>query len=933
MHLTKNIFVILLFFSFSCFPQQKITCKIKLDEKNKTFKINQTLVYTNLHAFEINKLILQDWNHSFSNRKTHFAKKLSDQFIRNFHLSNTKERGFTTINAIKIENTDASWNRIDNQIDLIHLNIPTLKPNDSIQITMEYELKLPSAKFNKWGRQKENYYLKDCFLLVTKILSNQTNTLYSNENTEDATVEDISHASIKFDISDLYTISSNLEKIDPKSFSSNSANDFIFAIEKNKTFESYTTDKLTVDTNIESTKTNEIQRALVIDRIVNYFEKHIGPSKTKKIIVSQMDYEQNPFYGLNLLPQYLSPFPNSFLFELKFLKAFSYNYLKAQLHIDFRKDYYLLDAIQLFFIMNYMEEYYPDMKALGTLGEFKITQGYQLAKAKFNDQFYLAYLLMARKNLDQPLNESKEKLIKFNEKIASKYKAGLAFKFLDTYLKNDIVTKSIQDYIAINRKQYTNSNDFKKILQSNCSENVDWFFNEIINSDKEIDYNFGKYKTNTHSKQIEIINKNKNSVPFLISGYKKSNKVFEKWHFPNSIKDSAYIIDPKGADKLVINTSNYFAEINNRNNYKSIKGFLNLNKPFKFTLIRDIENAKYNQVFYFPEIGYNLYDGAILSIAFNNRSFIERPFNYHISPSYSAKSKSLTGSLFLNYVQNIQNKSLFQVRYSLSNLYYHYIKDAGYYRISPMVQFRFRDKDNISKNRYRLIQLREVIVNREYSPLIQDNSPDNYAVFDSKFALGNNETAKGINFNTNLQFGNSFSKLANEFSYRKLFENNYQVGLRFYTGFFLHNNSKTDFYNFGLDRPKDYLFDYQFYGRNEKSGFFSQQIIIAEGGFKSKFVNPYANQWMTTANITSSLWKWINLYADLGAYKNKYQNPTFVYDSGIHFNLVPDYFEIYCPIYSKNGWEIADKNYHEKIRFQFTLNPKVLIGIFTRKWF
>jgi hypothetical protein len=35
---------------------------------------------------------------------------------------------------------------------------------------------------------------------------------------------------------------------------------------------------------------------------------------------------------------------------------------------------------------------------------------------------------------------------------------------------------------------------------------------------------------------------------------------------------------------------------------------------------------------------------------------------------------------------------------------------------------------------------------------------------------------------------------------------------------------------------------------DQKTAFFSQQLIIAEGGFKSKLDTPYANQWMTTIN-------------------------------------------------------------------------------------
>jgi hypothetical protein len=70
--------------------------------------------------------------------------------------------------------------------------------------------------------------------------------------------------------------------------------------------------------------------------------------------------------------------------------------------------------------------------------------------------------------------------------------------------------------------------------------------------------------------------------------------------------------------------------------------------------------------------------------------------------------------------------------------------------------------------------------------------------------------------------------------------------LRIYAGTFIYNNSNSDFLA-ALDRPTDYLFDYGYYGRSESSGF-SQQLILAEGGFKSKLNTPYANQWMTTLN-------------------------------------------------------------------------------------
>jgi len=85
--------------------------------------------------------------------------------------------------------------------------------------------------------------------------------------------------------------------------------------------------------------------------------------------------------------------------------------------------------------------------------------------------------------------------------------------------------------------------------------------------------------------------------------------------------------------------------------------------------------------------------------------------------------------------------------------------------------------------------------------------------------------------------------------------------------------------------------------------------------------------------MSSTIWKYVQGYADIGIVKNKSNSMKFVYDSGIRINLVTDYFEVYFPIYSNLGWEIGNPNYDEKIRFVFTADPKSLLGLFRRKWY
>jgi hypothetical protein len=396
--------------------------------------------------------------------------------------------------------------------------------------------------------------------------------------------------------------------------------------------------------------------------------------------------------------------------------------------------------------------------------------------------------------------------------------------------------------------------------------------------------------------------------------------------------DSVFTLERKNADKIVLNYKNEVPEYNLRNNWKSLKSFFPNNRPIKFVFMKDLEDPYYNQVLYVPTLTYNLYDGLSPGLRLHNKTILDKPFTFDVNPAYSTNAKTFSGSGFVVVNQNYRNSTLYNVRYSLSGSYFHYAPDATYLKINPMVQLKIRE-DDIRDNKKQLIILRQVMVSREKSALVIDNSTENYSVFNAKYFNSTTEITNHFSFSTDLQIAAKFGKTSAELEYRQLFENNRQINLRFYAGTFLYNKTNSDFFSFALDRPTDYLFDYGYYGRSESSGFFSQQLIVAEGGFKSKLNMPYANQWMTTLNASYAIWNWIEIYGDAGLLKNEYQNGKFLYDSGIRLNLVPDYFEMYLPVYSSNGWEIGQDKYNEKIRFVITLSPKILINLFNRKWF
>ncbi|MFA9191467.1 aminopeptidase [Flavobacterium sp. FZUC8N2.13] len=932
-------YVVLLASINSSIAQHRNQLFVEVDTKTHVLTIKQEIDFLNNSTDSISEIVLNDWNNAYSDVKTPLALRFSDEFYRGFHLAKEEERGKTSnITIFNNEQFVHSWKRVEKQQDLIIVKLnKKLAPNEKIHLKLAYNVKIPSSKFTKIGYDDlGNINLEDWFLCPARY-ENHTFVKHSNENLNDI-ANAISDFNIELKLTNGFVLTTDLNTIEQSSnkdytfykLDGKNRVNFSLFIEPKSSFTSFKNDSFEVITNLDGDKVAPEDQAKAIDAVVRFVKKLVGDYPFKKIVISQTDYEKNPFYGLNQLPSIIRPFSNEFTFEIKFLKTYLTVFLNNSLFINNRNESWIHNGIQVYTMMKYIEENHPGTKMLGNAASFKLLKSFHLTNLDFNEQYSYFYMLMARKNLDQPLGAPKNTLIKFNEQIASKYRAGLSLRFLNSYLENHAVTKGINEFYTKNQGKHITALDFENELKQQTPKNIEWFFNSTINSRDLIDYKFNKVTKTNDSIQFSVKRKTDVNVPVPVYGINKGKIVYKKWIEPT--QDSVFSIPRNNASKIVLNYENEVPEYNLRNNWKSLKPFFPNNRPIKFAFMKDLEDPYYNQLLYVPTLEYNLYDGLIPGMRLHNKTILDKPFVFDVTPAYSTNAKTFSGSGSFSINHNYRNSRLYNVRYSLSASYFHYAPDASYTKLTPNIQLRIRDND-FRDNRKQVFYLRQVLVNREKSALITDDSTENSSVFNIKYFNTKTEVTNHFNLMGDIQFANKFGKIAGQIEYRKLFENNRQINLRFYAGSFLYNNSNTEFYSFALDRPTDYLFDYGYYGRSESTGFYSQQLIIAEGGFKSKLKTPFANQWISTINAGYTIWNWIEMYGDVGILKNKYQNPTFAFDSGIRLNLVTDYFEVYFPVYSSNGWEISQNNYNEKIRFIITFSPKILFNLFNRKWF
>ena len=922
----------------------EINATVKIE--SKTIIVEQTIVYKNESNTVLKDIYLNDWNNSYSTKSTPLAKRFEEEFSTKFHLAKSEQRGYTVITSIKDENNiPLQYQRLKDHIDVIKVTLETpLQPNASYSIKLNYQLLIPDATFTGYGISKTNDFDLKYWYITPTVYDGQWQ-YYSNKNLDDLFVPK-SDVILRITHPRNYKVSSELDfnaansnnedKTQTTILSGKDRIDTYLSLKKLPKYNFVQTDDFILISNISEKGLQGPAKALLTDRVTRYLTKHLGTYPHQQLLVSSIDYQKNPLYGLNQLPAFFRPFPNDFQYELKLVKTALKKYIDNILLLNPRKEHWLSEGLQIYYLIKYVEEYYPDMKLIGTLADIWGIKAFHAADLKFNFQYFLYSMEVARKNIDQPLTTSKDSLTKFNANIAVKYKAGVGLNYLDQFTEDIELPQLITNFLQDNQLKSITISDFESYITSKTKKDIRWFFTDYVNTRKKIDFKIKSIKTIGDSLQLSIKNKRDNTMP--ISLYKLQNDSVTDHLWMENIKGTKTIMLPKdNTEKFSLDYHNVIPEFNQRDNFKAIKGSFLKDKPLQIRLLKDFEDPNYNQIFFMPLVEFNnIYDGLTLGSKMYNKTMLRKRLNYRISPQYATKSRALTGSTSVYYTHNIENKKLFDITYGIAASYESFASDAFFTRIRPSLSFNFRDDSDFRSNQRDQILARYVSIKRELGKdaTVLIDEPD-YGVFNLRYTHSNPGIINYSKFNTDLQIADKFSKISFNYEFRELTKNNRNINFRFFAGFFLENNSDpgSNYFSFALDRPTDYLFDFNYLGRSESAGLFSQQIIIAEGGFKSKLDTPFANQWMTTANFSTSIWRYIQFYGDVGLVKNKYQNAKFLYDSGIRLNLVEDYFEIYFPLYSNLGWEVGEQNYDQRIRFMFTVDPNVLLGLFRRKWY
>ena len=910
-----------------------ITIEAQLDDKNDILQINQSIIYHNTSDSTLNHIYLHNWINGYKNNTSPLARRLIEDYDKSLYFAKQKDRGYSIIKNLTVDYEKVKFFEEEKgKIDIVKivLNSP-LEPKKSTRINLTYNVKIPNSKFTSYGKTKTGYHLRYWYLVPAVFHDNWK--VMSNLNMDDL-LTSTSTFEIKIRLPKYYYLNSNLNEFKtPKGalneylLTGKKRTEALLNIDIKNDYRSFTTNKFEIKTDLLNANIDKKLSSTILNRQLEYIQLFLGNYPHRKLFIDKATQSKNPIYGLNQLPKFIRPFPDVFEWDLTLFKALTKKYIDNTLLLDKRTDYWLVDGLQTYLMMNYVSEYYPEIKLTGNISKIWGLKRFNFSKLNFNDKYPFVYQYSARQFLDQALNTRADSLSNFNRKIVGKYKAGLGLRYLADYVGDTIISTSFQEFYRNNKLKFAKSNDFKKIVSSKTHKDISWFFGDYLKTDKKIDYTIKKAITKDDSVYVTIKNKRNITAPVALYGLQNKQVKFKKWLTNiDSIKTIA--IPKNNFNRVSLNFENSYPELNSMDNWRKI-GKNILNKPIQFKIYKDINDPYYNQLYLQPNIKYNFYDGALLGLRIHNKPILKRNFQFSITPQYGTKSNALNGTFNTRYTQYFENSSINKIYYSISGSNLHYAEDLSYNTFNQNITVQFRRK-NLRDVGGSFLSARLLNINRELAPNDSQTDSDKYRVFKLKYYYNKPDIIKGVKYSFGTEIANNYSKVSGEFRYRKLTAKNTQLDFRFYAGSFIRNNTDTDFFSFGLDRANDYLFELSYIGRSESTGFLSQQFIMAEGGFKSVLDQRFANQFLVSFNSSIGIWRWLEIYNDVAFLKNRGNNVFFAYENGIRFNFIHNILELYLPIYSNNGWEVNDNAYSKNIRFVLVAQPKAIFNFFRR---
>lgn len=587
------------------------------------------------------------------------------------------------------------------------------------------------------------------------------------------------------------------------------------------------------------------------------------------------------------------------------------------------------------------------------------------------------YQLTARLNNDQPGNLHSLLYTDGNYGNIIYAKNPKLFFYLQSYLGDSLFDNMMRAYFQKWKFRHPLPADFIQHVREHTGEDLSWFWDELFNSTLKQQLTLNRVKENNGTYEVTVTANSR--APFPVSTLKGDSVVMTRWFKPNekvtmpSAHSNKVVIDVQGTTLDFYRTDNTF-RVN--------RLFPRINPP-AFRPLVDIPSPYENRINYLPIFGANLYNKAMLGMAFYNTGIPRQQFEYMLAPMFAFGTKDLAGYANAQYTMLLpQQRKLDKLtmglswqRFAFNGSYNVPDIDANgqpykrnilgtkvYEKITPYVWLRL-SKNNMRSPVERWLRLNYTMVNEQpFTSSVFSNFQNHFSFLNAHYEHINNRTIDPYKFSVQYEWGNmatSFQKVTASGEYTFSY-NTPKKGLkvRGAAGTFLQKpGSQTmgdEYFRMGNNVGRyDYQFNQALLGRSQQigltpnqpqqKGLFANQLLPGDAQFHIIGYSLPTDSWFASANLQTTLPGIVpvRLYADVGAINNRVTlttassgsagqtttisyNTELVYTGGVCLYVLGGIFQVHVPMFASKQindyWEQTDTKFQERINFTLQLN-------------
>ncbi|MCS6818771.1 MAG: M1 family metallopeptidase, partial [Chitinophagales bacterium] len=594
-----------------------------------------------------------------------------------------------------------------------------------------------------------------------------------------------------------------------------------------------------------------------------------------------------------------------------------HNWFYGILGTNERLNPWMDEGVNSYYERKYMQWKYPGRKLFGKFADSKLGRLLDLQRWKRSDLNYLAYLMQARENRDQPASLPADVFTPENTGVVVYLKTALMLEWLSSYLGEDTFNLAMKTYYDKWKFKHPGPRDFREIFEQVSGKNLSWWFDTLLSTTIKNDFAIKKVKEKEKGIYSLEIDKTIAGAPAM----------------PLVIKDKFIAID----------TGLITLDIWPQNNFYYLKRLAKKTPPLRLQFLQSLENPFKTHICFAPWLGWNNYDKTMVGIAFYHPIFPSRKFTYLIAPAYSTAARTIVGGMNMKYHFYPETGSIQHLYFGIQAKRYSYLlfpESLQYNKVEPSVFVEFKKKRARSPHTHFLF-VRSANIWLSYNFRQQKETisrTQHYFVNEVSYAYERKTTLHPMQVKAFVRQGDYFLQLSAEADFTISYpQGNKGFNIRVFAGgtplyfkaagdinapvprmFLSMNTVRNPIY--WLQR--DYMFDETFIDRNGTDRIFARQIAYAQGAFRSLTTFGATRNFLMSANLSSSLPLPVPLYpwASAAAIYNELERFEFAAEAGFSIGW-KNTFEFHFPLVTtKNIREnqqniLGIRRFYERISF------------------